>query len=296
MRKLSIAFATLALITAGYQAELGAQDRAQSNRSDSGYQQRTSQRDSQAQRGSNQNRDWSNSWSQWWSDWWNDNQGSQESAQERSRTGVREFIRRHDSNDDGRLTLQELPRSMRDDFYRLDANNDGSVTPDEIERQVQRVSRRQQSRSRGTPVEATYVWILDANRGRVNLEDLQNAYATLRKIDRNDDGQISRDELRARREQVVSQWCDECFNRLDENDDGELSRNEAQDSSFAEYFDQADRNRDQMLTKSEIHRYLDEQFDSNQGTRQANSEDQNYSEEQSASRGNESTRESNRRR
>lgn len=290
MRKLSFALTAVALLSIGYGTRLTAQEHTQATQ-DKG----------QARDSSHNN--WSESWSQWWSDWMNDKEnGASDNARERSQSGIREFIRRHDSNEDGKLSRSELPPRMRSDFDRLDANRDGSISQDEVAQQVQQgATARRSRRSAGTPVEVTYVWILDADRGQADLEELQSAYEAMRKIDKNNDGKISRDELRARREQVASQWCDKCFDRMDQNNDGELSKSEAEGSEFASDFSQIDRNHDQQLTKSEIHSYLDEQFqssDSQSESRQAQRDrrDRSSADEQSASRSNENYRDSDRRR
>jgi Ca2+-binding EF-hand superfamily protein len=166
----------------------------------------------------------------------------------------------------------ELPERMRSEFGQLDADNDGYLSRREIEKHAQQFS------NTSVPVEVTYIWIMDADQGRVDLQQLQDSYSLLRKIDKNNDGQISRDELRDRREQVVSKWCDQCFKSHDKNDDGELSKSEARDTSFSEDFDKMDQNQDQMLTKSEIHRFVDNQMkQSDQQQSQARRDDQSNS-------------------
>jgi Ca2+-binding EF-hand superfamily protein len=225
-------------------------------------------------RSSNNDESWSQSWSDWWSDWWNSddsNNASSGNQEQRSQEGARQFIKRHDQNNDGYLSRSEMPQRMRSDFDRLDANHDGELSRSEIERHASRAARRAGS----SPVEVAYIWVLDADQGNVDLQDLQQAYDLLRKIDKNGDGKVSRSELRERREHVASAWCDQCFKRMDKNHDGELSKQEAKDSTFEDDFDKIDRNSDDMLTKSEIHRFIDHQFDSDQGQYQAqrNSQD-----------------------
>ena len=219
---------------------------------------------------------------------------------DRSKMGARAFIRRHDDNEDGKLSRNELPSRMRSDFERLDINHDGNISQDEVEQHARQASRGRQARGSSSPVEVTYVLMIDADQGTSELEELQNAYQALRKVDKNNDGRISRDELRQRREQVVSEWCDTCFDRLDEDDDGELSAEEARSSTFANIFQKADRNSDGHLSKSEIHRYLDQQYQSgdqqSQSSRQQASSSDSSSSQRSASQSGESSRESSDRR
>lgn len=232
--------------------------------------------------------------SQSWSDWWSDDEASGD-EQTRAKSRAQAFIRRHDTDENDKLSRGELPSRMRSDFDRLDRNQDGSVTQQEVEQFANQSTRSQRRRLSSTPAEVTYVWILDANRGEVELKELQAAYSALRKIDKDNDGKVTREELLARREQVASQWCDKCFDRLDGDHDSELSKDEAQDSTFADQFARIDQNDDQSLTKSEIHRYLDQQFKASQSqdqSRQAqrdrrsgdSSDDDSDSDAQSASR------------
>jgi Ca2+-binding EF-hand superfamily protein len=280
------------------------QQRQQQGQSSSNYTQRQgdrssssaqtgsgSQSDSQKSQSSNRSQsqastqnkgDWSESWSQWWSDWMSDSGSS--SGGDRSAAGARAFIRRHDDNEDGKLSRSELPSRMRSDFDRLDVNNDGSITQDEVAQHAKLAARARQGSNSSTPVEVTYVWMIDADQGTSELDELQSAYDALRKVDKNNDGQISRDELRQRREQVVSQWCDTCFDRLDEDEDGELSADEARNSTFASVFQSADRNSDQSLTKSEIHRYLDEKYESSDKQAQSDSKSKSRSGDSSSGR------------
>lgn len=245
-------------------------------------QQRDQQRDEQRGNAGDRLQKWSQSWSDWWSDWSSDDQASG-SQQERLEAGARAFIRRHDSDEDGKLSRRELPLRMRSDFDQLDINHDGSVTQEEVQKHASMAMRSARGRMSSSPVEVTYVWILDADRGEVELQELQNAYDALRKIDKNNDGKVTRDELRQRREQVASQWCDKCFDRLDRNQDGELSKSETEGTSFGEEFSQADRNNDQMLTKSEIHRFLDQQFQASQSSDQSSRQAQNQRQQSSSS-------------
>jgi len=195
------------------------------------------------------------------------NQDRNQSAarDEASEEGVRGFIQRHDRDGDGYLSRNELPNDMQQDFESLDRDHDGYLSRKELQKHAQEAQR-----MAAMPIDVTYVWVIDANAGNLDVKDLQDAYNALQKIDKNNDGKISQQELRDRREHVVSQWCDRCFNALDTNGDGELSQEEAQDSSFGEEFDKFDRNRDGALTKSEIHHELEKEFESQNAQRSEN--------------------------
>lgn len=214
-------------------------------------------------------------WSEWWSSWWEGEDSTGRQQRSTSET-VRMFMERHDDDEDGYLSQNELPRTMRRHLRTIDRNDDGYISRRELEQQVEtastqsgspssrsQLSRSQAPRSQSSgsqtravavPVEVTYVWIMDANQGRLNARDLQHAYDLLMRIDEDQDGRITRDEVRECREKVVASWIDKTFERLDENEDGALSREEARDSILAHAFEEMDRNNDDSLSRAEIRR------------------------------------------
>ena len=86
---------------------------AYSQRQDEDYQERDSQnraadddrRDRNQDDGSNE------SWEQWFSDWWSDDEQSRQMSGDEGTEnwGVQGFMNRHDENDDGYLSRDELP-------------------------------------------------------------------------------------------------------------------------------------------------------------------------------------------
>jgi Ca2+-binding EF-hand superfamily protein len=204
------------------------------------------------------------SWTDWFRNWWNEDQQSQRMQgqdQNPQNFGVAGFMKRRDEDGDGYLSRSELPKGMRDGFEQLDRDHDGYLSPGELRQHAERFAsgqqqRRGQGRRTGHPVEIAYIWVLDADQGQVHLKDLQQAYALLRKIDQNDDGEISRSELRKRQQQVASQYIDHCFQKLDQNNDDEITRSEARDSALGQRFDQFDRNQDDVVTRSELKRSI----------------------------------------
>jgi Ca2+-binding EF-hand superfamily protein len=208
-------------------------------------------------------------WSQWWASWWSDN--SEGSAAEIADRGAREFIRRHDENDDGYLVRSELPSRMYDEFAEIDRNDDRYLSMTEVRRFAQESrdntssedrSPARTARSGHSPAQAAYVWIIDRNLDQTNQRDLQQAYTLLLELDANRDGQIAESELAQRGEQAVNQWSQESFERLDRNNDNSLSRDEALPSIFGLRFDQFDKNNNDALTLSEIRQSIEEKFES----------------------------------
>jgi Ca2+-binding EF-hand superfamily protein len=219
-------------------------------------------------------------WSQWWASWWSDN--NEGSAAEIADRGAREFIRRHDENDDGYLVRSELPTRMYDEFAEIDRNDDRYLSLTEV-RRVAQESRENASgadrsptrtaRSGHSPAQAAYVWIVDQNLGRTNQRDLQQAYTLLLKLDADRDGQISQNELAERGEQAVNQWSQESFERLDRNSDNSLSRDEALASIFGLRFDQFDKDSNDALSLSEIRQSIEEKFASQTSFSRSDSSD-----------------------
>ena len=198
------------------------------------------------------------------------------------------FIEQHDLNDDGKLTRNEMPEGMRQTFRQIDRNNDNYLTRQELQQHARGQSTQSQ------PVHIAYIWVTDANQGQMSLEDLQQAYDLLQQVDNDGNGQISRRELRARRQEIISNWVDSTFRRHDENDDGRINRDEANATAMAQRFEQLDRNGDDRISRDELQRSLEEkllgQGSGNQGQGQNRSQqrqsnrDQDQSQRQQDSR------------
>lgn len=229
-------------------------------------------------RDANSQADSNDSWSEWISDWWSDDsetgqsQAGDHSASggNRMKTGVQGFVRRHDNDDDGYLSRQELPSNLREGFEDLDRDSDGYLTASELRQHAQKAMSQQ------SPVVVTYVWVLDTNEGRVRLNDLQQAYEALQEVDQDGDGEISRQEVRQRQQKVATRFIDKCFQQHDENDDDQISREEARGSNLAGRFKRLDRNSDDRLTRSELKQSLQTSSGASQ---------QGSSQSESASRG-----------
>ncbi len=100
-----------------------------------------------------------------------------------------------DRNGDGKLSREEVPERMQGLFDRGDKNHDGVLTADEIHELALHTPPPGETRGGGRdPVVAA----LDANHdGVISKEEIDNAPATLRTLDRNGDGKLTADEFRA---------------------------------------------------------------------------------------------------
>jgi Ca2+-binding EF-hand superfamily protein len=164
---------------------------------------------------------------------------------------TQQFIEQHDENGDGRISRSELPEGMREQFEQLDRNGDSRLSQSELAQHAARMT------ARLVPLEVTYIWFTDANRGHIDLNDLQQAYKLLQQIDENSDGELAQNELRERREQVVSQWIDSLLERCDENSNDTISQQEARGTLLGQQFDQFDRNSDGQLSRRELRQFAD---------------------------------------
>ena len=103
-----------------------------------------------------------------------------------------------DKNGDGKLTKDEVPERMQGIFARGDKNNDGILTQDEIKAMVQ-IQNTQASNRQNAPPDVLFRAIDTDHDGVLSPEEIKNAAAALKTLDKNGDGRITEDELRPQR-------------------------------------------------------------------------------------------------
>jgi Ca2+-binding EF-hand superfamily protein len=157
------------------------------------------------------------------------------------------FFKDFDKNDDGFLTREELPAELRQSFDRIDANRDGKISREELARGIAQL----QPRRRASDMIYMLIEMSDAHEDSV--AEVQRAYDILRKLDKNRDGKIDPDELKAERTRLLKSRVDALFKQLDTNNDGRISRAEAK-GQIREDFDEIDRNRDGFIEPEELMR------------------------------------------
>lgn len=148
-----------------------------------------------------------------------------------------------DRNNDGYLSASEWPRDPRL-FDRLDQNNDGRVSRSEL--QNRDFDRRDLLEERFEE--------MDTNRDRrLSRSEWPRGEDSFERLDRNNDGYLSLDELLNRdrdgRDGGIYPRDERRFQSLDRNRDGRLSRTEWTGSS--DFFDRLDRNNDGWLSLNE---------------------------------------------
>lgn len=163
------------------------------------------------------------------------------------RFDLERFLKDYDTNKDGRLSRNELPPELRPAFDRIDADKDGKVSREELERGIAHL----QPTRRPSDLIHVLIEMSDCDDGCHG--EVQRAYDILRKLDKNKDGTINSDELKAAREQIVKDRVDYLFKELDKNKDGKISRDEAQ-GMLRRDFDQIDRDKDGFIDREELTR------------------------------------------
>jgi len=156
------------------------------------------------------------------------------------------FLKDHDTNNDGKLSRDELPAAARSEFAQLDTNKDGFISLEELEQHAARMARQ-----RPQLVEVVYYTIDIPEEHSPTVPELQAAYDQLRKLDKNKDGKIDEGEVKACREERKKERIDHIFKALDKNNDGKISKEEAR-GLWADNFAQLDKNGDGFLDKQEV--------------------------------------------
>jgi Ca2+-binding EF-hand superfamily protein len=198
--------------------------------------------DSQSTRGQSDQRDWQDT---------SQRQQTDQHSDQAGELSAWRFIEEFDENGDGVLERSELPRRMRDQIDQIDRNDDGRLTAQELRQHGNRASSDSPGRH-ARPLEIVYLWVTDADSGHLSLNDLQQAYKSLQEIDENGDGQLSRDELRQRRQQLLERWAGTVTDRLDQNDDGRINPREAHGTFLLSLFDRLDANHDGQISQREL--------------------------------------------
>jgi Ca2+-binding EF-hand superfamily protein len=155
------------------------------------------------------------------------------------------FMKEYDTNKDGFLSKDEMPDWLLHNFDRLDLNKDGKISKEELEKGVAYL----QQRRRPSDVIMVLVEISDCD--ECSAEELQRAYDYLRKLDKNKDGKIDADEIKAGREVIFKERVDSIIKRLDKDKDGKISKKEAR-GLIKEHFDTLDKNKDGFIDRDEL--------------------------------------------
>jgi Ca2+-binding EF-hand superfamily protein len=166
-------------------------------------------------------------------------------AKARPLVDIDAFLAEYDRDKDGFLSKEELPEWLHHAFARLDTNKDGKISKDELREGMALL----QPRRRPSDLMMVLVEMSDCDEGCG--EEVQRAYEFLRKLDKNNDGKLDADELKAGREMVINERVGAILRRLDADKDGKISKKEAR-GMVKDHFDELDKNKDGFVDKEEL--------------------------------------------
>jgi Ca2+-binding EF-hand superfamily protein len=180
-----------------------------------------------------------------------------EDAQKQDRASPRfdidQLLKDYDRNGDGFLQRDEAPAYLRDHFDQLDANKDGKLSREELEKGVAYLQPRRR------PSDFLYILIEMSDCDDDCSGEIQHVYDTLRKLDKNKDGRIDPEELKAARQEMLEERVDNILKELDANKDGRISREEAR-GPIRRNFDKLDTNKDGVIDREELLRAASERI------------------------------------
>jgi len=157
------------------------------------------------------------------------------------------FIKLYDKDNDGSLSMQELPERYRHNFARIDTNKDGKLSREELRRGMLHLHPRRR------PSDVVFNLVEMSDCDECCAEELQRIYAFLRKLDTDRDGKIHADELKTAREGLLQARVDRIMKELDADKDGKISREEAK-GQIKKFFNDLDANKDGFIDRAELMR------------------------------------------
>jgi Ca2+-binding EF-hand superfamily protein len=168
-------------------------------------------------------------------------------------TEVDRLLAEYDKNKDGFLQKDELPPRLRHYFDQMDTNKDGKLSREELQKGMVYFQERRR------PSDVVFVLVEMSDCDEDCGCEIQQIYDVLRKIDKNHDGKIDADELKAARRQILEDRIGHIFEELDANKDGKISREEAR-GRIKEHFDKIDTNKDGFIDRDELMRAASEKM------------------------------------
>jgi Ca2+-binding EF-hand superfamily protein len=164
--------------------------------------------------------------------------------------GAKHLFERMDANKDGKVTREEAREAGERLFQKMDQDKNGSVTPAEAESgmkalKVEKIEERFRTQ--------------DLNKdGRLSADESKMPPPRFARIDANNDGALTREELRAafeaRAERHAGKPGKPQFERMDADKDGKVTKAEAL-AAASERFTRLDTNKDGIITGEELEQH-----------------------------------------
>jgi Ca2+-binding EF-hand superfamily protein len=108
---------------------------------------------------------------------------------------------------------------------------------------------------RRRPSDVVFLLIETSAADDESIAELQRLYDVLRKLDKNNDGKISAEGLKAARDQIVDDRVEHIFKELDADNDGKISKDEAK-GRIKEHFDRLDVDKKGFITKDDLRKAI----------------------------------------
>jgi Ca2+-binding EF-hand superfamily protein len=104
------------------------------------------------------------------------------------------MLERFDKNGDGVLEASEIPERMKERFAPMDLNKDGKLTKEELRKAAGRTGKPSAGQPKDESPDALFR-LLDANGdGKLSEGEIKSAADVLKKLDKNKDGIVDKDE------------------------------------------------------------------------------------------------------
>lgn len=163
-------------------------------------------------------------------------------TKDRSRNkGLEKLFNRLDSNDDGRLTSNEIPERLKVRVGKMDPNSDGVITRIELVTVMRKRARSRIEKSRSKQNKKTRQSVT-RKRGDKKISEPVTADQLLRRFDKDRDSSIS--------EQEAPKKYNRMFSATDANDDGKLDKTEL--TSLIERIKARDQSKKRYDSSSEL--------------------------------------------
>lgn len=158
--------------------------------------------------------------------------------------GQNHFMQRFDLNNDGNITLDEFNQGSAERFGRMDRDNNNMISQDEFKayastRRSERMLKKMDSNNDG---QITRQEFLDAK--------MKSAEQQFTGMDTDANGVISASELNASRMGRHERFG-KIYDRIDANRDGNVTRDESQ-TAWTRWFSKMDQNGDGLVTANEV--------------------------------------------